>query len=73
MSMLTTPEQISAYRLATLVSGLKLEIRGMSISRGRSCYSILKDELDLKGTRTVVLVAAQKILDQVKLDLAASA
>ena len=73
MSMLTTPEQISAYRLATLVSGLKLEIRGMSISRGRSCYSILKDELGLKGTRPTVLVAAQKILDQVKLDLAASA
>jgi hypothetical protein len=68
--MLTTPKQIHAFRIATLVSGLKLEIRGMSVSRGRSCYSILKDDLALTGTRPVVLAAAQEILEKLKKDLA---
>jgi hypothetical protein len=70
MTMLTTPKQIHAFRIATLVSGLKLEIRGMSVSRGRSCYSILKDDLALTGTRPVVLAAAQEILEKLKKDLA---
>lgn len=68
--MLTTPKQIHAFRIATLISGLKLEIRGMSISRGRSCYAILKDEMALTGTRTAVLAAAQEILEKLKKDLA---
>jgi len=70
MTMLTNPKQIHAFRIATLVSGLKLEIRGMSVSRGRSCYSILKDDLALTGTRPVVLAAAQEILEKLKKDLA---
>ena len=70
MTMLTTPKQIHAFRIATLISGLKLEMRGMSISRGRSCYSILKDEMALTGTRPVVLAAAQEILEKLKKDLA---
>ena len=68
--MLTTPKQIHAFRMATLISGLKLEIRGLSVSRGRSCYAILKDEMALTGTRPVVLAAAQEILDKLKKDLA---
>jgi hypothetical protein len=70
MTMLTTPKQIHAFRIATLISGLKLEIRGLSVSRGRSCYSILKDEMALTGTRPVVLAAAQEILEKLKKDLA---
>ena len=70
MTMLTTPKQIHAFRIATLVSGLKLEIRGLSVSRGRSCYAILKDEMALTGTRPVVLAAAQEILEKLKKDLA---
>ena len=70
MTMLTTPKQIHAFRMATLISGLKLEIRGLSVSRGRSCYAILKDEMALTGTRPVVLAAAQEILDKLKKDLA---
>jgi hypothetical protein len=42
----------------------------MSVSRGRSCYSILKDDLALTGTRPVVLAAAQEILEKLKKDLA---
>ena len=72
MTMLTMPEQIHAFRIATLVSGLKLEIRGLLLSRGRSCYSILKDEFSLTGSRAKVLATAQQILDDLKKELAAT-
>jgi hypothetical protein len=53
MTALTTPEQIARYRLATLRAALKLEIAGMK-RRGRSVYSILRDE-GYTGTRAQVL------------------
>ena len=61
MTALTTPEQINLYRLCTLRTGLKLEIKGMQMSRGRSCYAILKAE-GYKGTK-------QRILDKVIQDI----
>ena len=61
MTALTTPEQIDLYRLMTLRTGLRLEIKGMQMSRGRSCYAILKAE-GYKGTK-------QKVLDQVMQDI----
>ena len=58
---LDTPEKIEAYRLATLRTGLKLEIKGMRVSRGRTCYSILKG-MGYKGSR-------EKVLEQVAADV----
>ena len=58
---LDTPEQIAAYRLATLRTGLRLEIKGMRISRGRTCYAILKS-MGYKGSR-------EKVLEQVAVDV----
>ena len=55
-TMLTTPEEISAARLITLRGALKLELLGMK-RRGRSAYSIVKDEFGLKGNK-------QKVYDQ---------
>jgi hypothetical protein len=72
MTMLTSPDQIHAFRVATLISGLKLEIRGMTVSRGRSCYSILKSEFKLSGARAKVLDAAQQLLDGLKKELQAA-
>lgn len=54
MTALTTPAQISAYRLATLRTALKLEALGMRMSRGQSAYAILKG-MGYKGTKAVVL------------------
>lgn len=56
---LYTPTQIEAFRFKTLLRGLKLELVGMKMSRGRSCYSIVKDEFRLKGSK-------QKVYDQFK-------
>lgn len=52
-TMLTTPEEISAARLITLRGALKLELLGMK-RRGRSAYSIIKDEFGLKGNKQSV-------------------
>ena len=61
--MLNKPDQIALYRLITLRSGLKLEMRGMKVKGGKSCYSIIRQELGLKGDRTKVLDQLQKIID----------
>jgi hypothetical protein len=54
MSALTTPAQIALFRLATLRSGLKLETKGLRMSRGPTAYAILKG-MGYKGTRAEVL------------------
>jgi hypothetical protein len=55
-TMLTTPEEISAARLITLRGALKLELLGMK-RRGRSAYSIIKEEFGLTGNK-------QRVYDQ---------
>lgn len=54
-----TGDGIPLMRLATLKAGLKLEIVGMRVSRGSTCYSILKNQYGLKGNR-------QRVLEQVE-------
>jgi len=55
---LTTPEQISGYRLLMLASALKLETKGIYPIKGsRSAYTVIKKEFGLKGNK-------QRVLDQ---------
>ena len=54
---LDTPEKIQMARYLTMRSGLKLEIQGMRLTRGVSCYKLIKDTFGLKGNK-------QKVLDQ---------
>ena len=59
--MLTTPDQIEAFRLRSLRQGLKLEMRGMRLtSKGNTCYAILKG-MGYKGTK-------QQVFDQLTID-----
>ena len=51
-----TGSDIPKYRLLVLRSSLGLELKGMH-RRGRSAYSIIKEELSFKGNR-------QKVWDQ---------
>ena len=53
--ILDTPQQINAFRLRTIATGIKLEMRGLKLSRGKSCYSIAKSEFGFKGNRQSVL------------------
>lgn len=45
--MLTQPNQIQAFRIATLMKGIQLEAKGLKMSRGKSCLAIAKAELGL--------------------------
>lgn len=54
MTVIDTPEGIRIARLMALKGALKLEMKGMRRSRGRSAYSILK-EMGYKGSREEVL------------------
>ena len=56
-----TPDKINAFRLLALKGALYLETKGMS-RRGRSAYSIVKQEFDLKGTKLSVLAQFTEIL-----------
>ena len=70
MTILDTPEQINAYRLATLRTGLRSEIRGLRMTRGRTCYAILKD-MGYKGSREKVLEQVTADVEALKEDMAA--
>ena len=57
MMIADTPYKIDLLTLLYLRRNLKLEVVG-SKGRGRSAYSVLKQELGIKGNK-------QKVLDQV--------
>ncbi len=54
MTVVITGENIGRYRLMVLLSALKLEMLGIKRSRGRTAYSIIKSEFNLKGNRQSV-------------------
>jgi hypothetical protein len=60
MTAVITGKNIEAYRLMVLLSALKLELLGIKRSKGRTAYSIIKSEFNLKGSR-------QSVYDQFKL------
>jgi hypothetical protein len=58
MTALTTPQQIGRFRLATILSGVKLEAKGLKLSRGQSCTAIAKQMLGLpRNTKREVIIA----------------
>jgi hypothetical protein len=52
---------IEMYRLMTLRRGIMLESKGMRLSRGRSCLSIVKSEFGWKGSRAKILEKLDEI------------
>ena len=61
MIVLDTPDQIAVARMLTLRTGLQLEIKGMR-KTGRSCYSIIKRDFGLTGTRAKVLEQFEQMI-----------
>jgi hypothetical protein len=55
------PQAIEAFRMRSLRGALKLEILGMK-RKGRSVYSIVKEEFGFKGSK-------QKVLEQLETKL----
>jgi len=61
MQVYDTPEAIDRFRLRALRGALKMEIFGMK-RRGRSAYSIIKEEFGLKGNKQSVLEQFEKLI-----------
>ena len=64
MTMLTDPNQIEHYRMIVLWRGLGLELTGMKMSRGVSCYKTLKG-MGMKGTKAQIHVELGKLLGKI--------
>lgn len=56
-------DDIQVYRMKMLLRALALEIKGMKISKGKSVYSIIKNEFNLKGSKQKVFDQFQQIVN----------
>jgi hypothetical protein len=63
MTSITDPDHIKHFRQLTLLKGLKLELAGLKLSRGPSCYSIIKREFGLRGNRQSVYNQFSKMIE----------
>ena len=59
------PEDIDLYSIMTKRSALVLEMRGMK-RRGRSAYSLIKEEFGLKGNKQKVFEQLTEIIEDIK-------
>lgn len=64
-------ESIALFSMMSLNGRLKLELKGMK-SRGRSAFSIVKQQYGLKGNRQAVYDAFHTLYEQAKADYAKS-
>jgi hypothetical protein len=62
---ITGKDSIALWRLLTLRQGIKLEGKGMKMSRGRSCLAIVKSEFGWKGNRAKILALLEAEIDRV--------
>ena len=65
--IIDTPDQIELFRLCALSGALKLEVLGMT-RRGRSVYSIVKQELGFTGSKKRVLEQLEKEITKRKVE-----
>lgn len=64
--MMITDSHISLYRMAGLLHCLKLEIKGLKMSKGQSAYSLIKKQYSLRGNKQSVLEQFVKIYENRK-------
>jgi len=60
------PSAVNIFRMITLANGLKMEIKGLRMCRGRTCYAIIKSEYGLsgKGAKALGLTQKEHVLSQ---------
>ena len=63
MIIADTPEKIDLYRMLVLRSLLKLEIKGIKMSKGRTAYATIKTEYNIGGNRERVLAFISDVID----------
>ena len=65
MNIIDNPEDIDLYSIMTKRSALVMEMKGMK-RRGRSAYSIIKEEFGLKGSKQRVFEQLTEIIEAIK-------
>lgn len=62
-----TPQGIAAYRLIVMKAGVKLESKGMRMSRGRNTTALARKELGLKARapHAEVIAALEKKIAEI--------
>lgn len=63
MSQVIEGDDIVLFAIIALESALRLEVKGMKTSSGRSAYSIVKDRYQLKGSKQRVLEQFNQIVN----------
>lgn len=66
--ILDTPDDIAFARLVTLQSALRLEARGMRLSRGISALKIAKTQYGCTGGRQKVMQQVDALVERAKKD-----
>ena len=67
--MIITGNQIDVFRMCALRSALKLELKGLKMSKGATAYSIIKKEFGLKGNKESVYTQFCEMCEQAKQDM----
>ena len=62
--VLDTPNKIAQFRAKALLSMLNLEIKGMTRRRGRSAYSLVKEQYNFKGSKKKVYQQFKELLER---------
>jgi len=60
------PTAVDLFRMITLANGLRWEIKGMRLTRGRTCYAVIKAEYGLKGNKAKVLAQFLPLVEEAK-------
>jgi hypothetical protein len=68
MSTVITGDDWILFSFIALESALRLEVKGMKMSRGRSAYSIVKDRYQLKGSKQRVLEQFNQIVNELRIE-----
>ena len=63
--IIDNPEDIDLYSIMSKRSALVLEMRGMK-RRGRSAYSLIKEEFGLKGSKQKIFEQLTEIIEAIK-------
>lgn len=63
-----TGNAISVMRMVTLREGLRLEIKGLQMTRGRTCYARIKEEFKLTGNKKNVLSQFEEIVERARIN-----
>ena len=68
MSTVITGDDTILFSIIALESALRLEVKGMKMSSGRSAYSIVKDRYQLKGNKQRVLEQFNQIVNELRIE-----